>query len=52
LKNQQKRIYSGSRRKENWNKAKADENKSDFPKTYYGKDFESLKVKGITPLLD
>jgi hypothetical protein len=25
-------IYSGSRSKEKWNKAKADENKSDFPK--------------------
>jgi hypothetical protein len=25
-------IYSGSRAKKNWNKAKADENKSDFPK--------------------
>jgi hypothetical protein len=49
-------IYSGSKAKKNWNKAKADENKSDFPKSYYyGKDsFESLKLilKGITPLLD
>jgi hypothetical protein len=32
LKNQQRiiSIYSGSRSKEKWNKAKADENKSDF----------------------
>jgi hypothetical protein len=52
LKNQQKINLFDQEGNENWNKAKADENKSDFPKTYYGKDFESLKVKGITPLLD
>jgi hypothetical protein len=59
LKNQQKELFQFIRdqeAKKNWNKAKADENKSDFPKSYYyGKDsFESLKLilKGITPLLD
>jgi acetyl esterase/lipase len=49
LKNQQKELFQFIRdqeAKKNWNKAKADENKSDFPKSYYyGKDsFESLKV--------
>ncbi|MFB0910777.1 MAG: DPP IV N-terminal domain-containing protein, partial [Flavobacterium sp.] len=49
LKNQQKELFQFIRdqeAKKNWNKAKADENKSDFPKSYYyGKDsFESLKI--------
>jgi dipeptidyl aminopeptidase/acylaminoacyl peptidase len=49
LNNQQKELFQFVRdqeEKKNWNKAKADENKSDFPKPYfYGKEgFESLKV--------
>jgi dipeptidyl aminopeptidase/acylaminoacyl peptidase len=49
LKNQQKELFQFIRdqeAKKDWNKAKADENKSDFPKSfYYGKDsFESLKM--------
>jgi acetyl esterase/lipase len=49
LENQQKELFQFVRdqeAKKNWNKAKADENKSDFPKPYfYGKEgFESLTV--------
>ncbi len=49
LNNQQKELFQFVRdqeAKKNWNKAKADEKKSDFPKPYfYGKEgFESLKV--------
>lgn len=49
LNTQQKELFQFIRdqeAKKKWNKAKADENKSDFPKTYYyGKSsFESLKM--------
>jgi dipeptidyl aminopeptidase/acylaminoacyl peptidase len=49
LNNQQKELFQFVRDQEaktNWNKTKADENKSDFPKAYfYGKEaLESLKV--------
>ncbi|MEZ7499773.1 prolyl oligopeptidase family serine peptidase [Flavobacterium sp. Arc3] len=49
LKTQQKKLFQFVRdqeAKKNWNKARADENKSDFPKAYYyGKNsFESLKM--------
>ena len=49
LNNQQKELFQFVRdqeAKKNWNKAKADQNKTDFPKPYfYGKQsFESLKM--------
>lgn len=49
LQTQQKELFQFVRdqeAKKKWNKAKADENKTDFPKSYYyGKDsFESLKA--------
>ncbi|MBC5838112.1 S9 family peptidase [Flavobacterium muglaense] len=49
LLNQQKELFQFVRdqeAKKNWNKAKADKNKTDFPKPYYyGKqNFESLKM--------
>jgi dipeptidyl aminopeptidase/acylaminoacyl peptidase len=49
LKNQQKELFQFIRdqeAKKNWDKAKADKNKSDFPRSYYydKESFEGLKI--------